>query len=99
MKFTEYGCGELRLKADYSLLALIVNELRLLWSRTNGMDRKVREALFVIACDFLKKYDLPEGFKTSSSVLGRVYDDFTNRRFYKYEVDGWLNRFDAGLRK
>lgn len=94
MKFTEYGNGALHLRADDSLFLLILNELRLLWSRTGGMGRRVREALFVIACHFARQYRPQGPFATADRRLARCYDDFLNFHYLKYEADGWLNRFE-----
>lgn len=57
-KFAEYGSKELGLANDESLWLSIQNELRILWTRTKGMDRKVREALFVLGGALLRQYQI-----------------------------------------
>ena len=93
MHLTEYGNQVLHLKSDDTQMLLITNELNQLFRRTWKLKGRLRQALFVIGCDFVKSYSLG-AFNVSDSCLMRIYDDFTNKHFWKYNIDGWLNWFE-----
>lgn len=95
MHFIEFGNNQLHLPNDSSQLLLILNELRLLWSRTKGMSRQVREALFVIGCDFVQKYGACTDVHVpiSDATIARFQNDFFHRHYLKYELDGWIYLF------
>ena len=94
MYLTKYGNEVLHLKADDRQMYLITNELNQLFRRTWRLNRRLREAIFIIGCDFVQSNAASATLKVTDPCLMRLYDDFINRHFLKYNIDGWLNWFD-----
>ena len=94
MYLTRYGNEVLHLKADDTQMYLITNELNQLFRRTWRLNRRLCEAIFIIGCDFVQSYAASATLKVTDPCLMRLYDDFINRHFVKYNIDGWLNWFD-----
>lgn len=91
-KFAEYGTQVLHL--DDSQLGLnVLNELRLLWQRTKGMNLQVREAVFVMGSDLLRRYPVNTS-SVATRQMRRYAKDFLNGYYWKWEVDGWIGLFE-----
>ncbi len=91
-RFADYATDVLGL--DVHLLGSnVLNELRLLWGRTKGMNRRVREAAFVMGGELLRKYPVDPD-KVSSPEMRRYAHDFMGRHYWKWEVDGWIAIFE-----
>lgn len=91
-KFAEYGTQTLHL--DNSELGLnVLNELRLLWQRTKGMNLPVREAVFVMGSDLLRRYPV-NASSVATRQMRRYAKDFLNGYYWKWEVDGWIGLFE-----
>lgn len=91
-KFAEYGTQTLHL--DNSELGLnVLNELRLLWQRTKGMNLQVREAVFVMGSDLLRRYPV-NASSVATRQMRRYAKDFLNGYYWKWEVDGWIGLFE-----
>ena len=91
-KFAEDGTQTLHL--DNSELGLnVLNELRLLWQRTKGMNLQVREAVFVMGSDLLRRYPV-NASSVATRQMRRYAKDFLNGYYWKWEVDGWIGLFE-----
>lgn len=74
---------------DSQLGVNVLNELRLLWQRTKGMNRQVREAVFVMGSDLLRRYPVNTS-SVATRQMRRYAKDFLNGHYWKWEVDGWI---------
>ncbi len=94
-RYADYGTDVLHLDKR-QLGPNVLNELRLLWGRTKGMSRRVREAAFVMGVELLRKYPV-EARDISGRSIRRYARDFMGGHYWKWEVDGWLALFESHL--
>ena len=87
----EYGCTHFSLPKDDILFTLLQNELYFLWNRTNGIARKYRKAIFILSAYQLDEYR-PNYYHYKSGFQKMVDKDFLQRNYWKWEIDGYLEK-------
>ncbi len=76
--------NKIGLKNDEVLYKILQNEFgTMLWSRTRGLDEKIRKQVFLCACDFMKQFD------NHCKVNLNQYEKYFEIAFRKYNYIVW----------
>ena len=60
------------------------------------MNRQVREAVFVMGSDLLRRYPVNTS-SVATRQMRRYAKDFLNGHYWKWEVDGWIGLFEDNI--
>lgn len=72
-KLMEYSDKE-NLPQDSALYKIILHELGpVLWTRTKGLEEKVRKQVFVLACDFVNRYKVDGDLNFQQKYFEKVF--------------------------
>lgn len=98
-QLAEYGTQELNLPIDASLYKQLLLEMDFLWSRTRHIGIRYREALFVLSAERMRHYSnqLTTPLEYATNHARAVDADFQHNTYWKWELDGWLARFERNL--